>query len=170
MIIKKRGSWWQCNYSISDRTNGLIVLKSLHFTSLQVKEKKNWEIFCFFTYIWGSSVCRHWFMCLCVRWVQSDAMTGGYVVYFFFFFFSFCQSACNFFASLFKNPLHCVLLYFSPGGSTVWGLTQYSSNSPLSCCVDQCRFYQACLLSKSHAPGVQAAAATCLSLKTQPGV
>lgn len=34
-----------------------------------------------------------------------------------FFFFSFCQSV--FFASLFKNPLHCVLLYFSPGGSTV---------------------------------------------------
>lgn len=57
-------------------------------------------------------------MCLCVRWVQSDAMTGGYVVYFFFL-FSFCQSACNFFASLFKNPLHYVLLYFSPGGSTV---------------------------------------------------
>lgn len=38
----------------------------------------------FFTYIWGSSVCRHWFMCLWVRWVQSDAMTGGYVVHFFF--------------------------------------------------------------------------------------
>lgn len=55
-------------------------------------------------------------MCLCVRWVQSDAMTGGYVSVFFFF-FCFCQSV--FFASLFKNPLHCVLLYFSPGGSTV---------------------------------------------------
>lgn len=52
MIIKKRGSGWQCNYSISDRTNGLlIVLKSLHFTSLQVKEKKIEKYFVFYIYM-----------------------------------------------------------------------------------------------------------------------
>lgn len=41
------------------------MLKSLHFTSLQVKEKENWEIFCFL-HIYEEAVCAGIDLCVCV--------------------------------------------------------------------------------------------------------
>lgn len=43
----------------------------------------------------------------CERWVLLDAIKGGIRSFFVIFF------SCNCFASLFKNPLHCVCMCFS---------------------------------------------------------
>lgn len=111
---KCRGSGWQFHYSIIDRTNGLIILlKSLHFTSLQAKEKKR-EIFCFL-HIYEEAVCAGIALCVCVRAFSWMRWLGDRKCIFFLFLSVYLQL---FFASLFEKS-HCiVVVVFLPLGST----------------------------------------------------
>lgn len=111
----KKGSGWQCNYSIIERTNCLIIVLKRFALYFLVGKRKKFKKCLFFIYIYEDIMCAGIAWCSCVSGGFYWLSWLGYTQYFFLFFFFllFASLSATSLPLCLKNPLCCVLLCVS---------------------------------------------------------